>query len=102
MNPVTLRAGLRGALRTQRGLTRADREALGTLIAAGVLVLRAADDASRPEPVYAPGLLRAERRRRPPQAVPQTVPGDFRPTAYGPPSSGARTGLAPLQLGLVR
>lgn len=102
MNPDTLRAGLRVAMRTQRSLTRTDREALGTLIAAGVLVLRAADDASRPEPVYAPGLVRAERRRRPPQAVPQTVPGDFRPTAYGPPSSVARTELATLQLGLER
>lgn len=99
MNPDTLRAGLRVAMRTQRSLTRTDREALGTLIAAGVLVLRAAEDAARPAPVYAPGLLRAERRRRPPQEVPQTVPGDFSPTAY---AGRGGTELATLQLGLER
>lgn len=82
MTPDTIRAGLRLAMRAQRHASPADRQAWADLIAAGVLVLRATEEAAMPEPVRAPGLLRAERRRRPAQQVPQTVPGDFSPTAY--------------------
>lgn len=64
MTPDAIRAGLKVAMKAQRGLSKADRESMSALISAGLLVLRAVDEASRP--------------------VPETVPGDFRPTAYAP------------------